>query len=199
MILILKNGTFVISMSRKYKLFTDCPNRLFMVRRSLKIFLIFLTLILTYQAKAQSKRLRSGEVKNKYFQIPGRVKLEKGDPDGAVVNLFNLDTKQIEKSITVPSSGKFDLDLSYFNEYRISITREGYYEKQIDVSTVVPRNIWEKDSVFPPFYIVVVLFKVFFYRTDIDFTKSHFLIELIREKCFIAQDNMFGADLISGG
>ena len=115
MIVILKNGIFVISMSRKYILFTDCPNRLFMVRCSLKIFLIFLILILTYQAKAQSKRLHSGEVKNKYFQIPGRVKLEKGDPDGAVVNLLNLDTKQVEKSITVPSSGKFDLDLNYFN------------------------------------------------------------------------------------
>ena len=130
-----------------------------MALRFLHIFLVISTLIITYQAEGQSKRVPDGAAKYRYFQIPGRVKLEKGDPSGAVVNLINNDTKQIEKTVTIPSSGKFDLDLSYFKEYKIAISKEGYYNKEINISTVIPRDVWEKDSIFPPFYIVITLYK----------------------------------------
>lgn len=124
-----------------------------------KIFLGFSVLILSYMAEGQSSRVATGVVKYKYFQIPGRIKMDKGDPSGTIVNLINLDSKQTEKSITVPSSGKFDLELSYFKEYKIRVTKDGYYDKEIDVSTVIPRNVWDKDSIFPPYYIVVALYK----------------------------------------
>ena len=130
-----------------------------MVRRLFQIFLIFLMLLIVCQAEGQSSRVPAGTAKYKYFQIPGRVKLEKGDPSGAVVRLIDLDSKQIEKSMAIPSSGKFDLELSYFKEYKLSISKEGYYDKEINVSTVIPRDVWEKDSIFPPFYIVVTLYK----------------------------------------
>jgi len=130
-----------------------------MLRRLFQIFLIFLMLIINCQVEGQSLRVPAGVAGYKFFQIPGRIKLDKGDPAGAVVNLINLDSKQIEKSITVPSSGKFDLDLSFFKEYKISIIKNGYYDKNINVSTVIPLNVWEKDSIFPPFYIVVTLYK----------------------------------------
>jgi len=130
-----------------------------MVRRLFQIFLIFLMLLIVCQAEGQSSRVPAGTAKYKYFQIPGRVKLEKGDPSGAVVRLIDLDSKQIEKSMAIPSSGKFDFELSYFKEYKLSISKEGYYDKEINVSTVIPRDVWEKDSIFPPFYIVVTLYK----------------------------------------
>ena len=130
-----------------------------MVRRLFQVFLIFLMLLIVCQAEGQSSRVPVGSAKYKYFQIPGRVKQDKGDPSGAVVRLIDLDSKQIEKSMAVPSSGKFDLELSYFKEYKISISKEGYYDKEINVSTVIPRDVWEKDSIFPPFYIVVTLYK----------------------------------------
>ena len=115
--------------------------------------------LIVIQVEGQSSRVPAGASKLKYFQIPGRVKLEKGDASGAVVRLIDLDSKQIEKSLAIPSSGKFDLELTFFKEYKIAISKEGYYDKEINVSTVIPRDVWEKDSVFPPFYIVVTLYK----------------------------------------
>ena len=143
----------------RYKFLKDWPNQLDMNSRFLQISLVFSMLITTYQAEGQSSRVPAGVAKYKYFQIPGRIKMEKGDPSGAVVNLFNLDSKQIEKSVVIPSSGKFDLELSFFKEYRISVTKNGYYDKELNVSTVIPLDVWEKDSIFPPFYIVVTLYK----------------------------------------
>ena len=148
---------FVVSVAGK--IFIDCSNRSYMVRRLFQIFLVFSMLLIVRQAEGQSSRVPAGTAKYKYFQIPGRVKLEKGDPSGAVVRLIDLDSKQIEKSMAIPSSGKFDLELSYFKEYKLSISKEGYYDKEINVSTVIPRDVWEKDSIFPPFYIVVTLYK----------------------------------------
>ena len=130
-----------------------------MVRRLFQVFLVFSMFLIVIQVEGQSSRVPAGASKLKYFQIPGRVKLDKGDPSGAVVRLIDLDSKQIEKSLAIPSSGKFDLELTFFKEYKIAISKEGYYDKEINVSTVIPRDVWEKDSIFPPFYIVVTLYK----------------------------------------
>ncbi len=130
-----------------------------MVRRLFQVFIVFSMLLIVIQVEGQSSRVPVGASKLKYFQIPGRVKLEKGDPSGAVVRLIDLDSKQIEKSLAIPSSGKFDLELTFFKEYKIAISKEGYYDKEINVSTVIPSDVWEKDSIFPPFYIVVTLYK----------------------------------------
>jgi len=130
-----------------------------MVRRLFLVCLVFSMFLIVIQVEGQSSRVPAGASKLKYFQIPGRVKLEKGDASGAVVRLIDLDSKQIEKSLAIPSSGKFDLELTFFKEYKIAISKEGYYDKEINVSTVIPRDVWEKDSVFPPFYIVVTLYK----------------------------------------
>ena len=127
--------------------------------RFIQIFIVFSLLLLSSNVEGQSKRVPAGLAKYKNFQIPGKVKLDSGDPSGTIVNLINLDSKQIEKSINVPATGKFDLELSYFKEYKIIVTKEGYYDKELRVSTVIPRNVWEKDSVFPPFSIIVSLYK----------------------------------------
>src|SRR5665648_134902 len=150
---------FLLLVSVAGSFFIVCSNHLYMVRRLFQVFLIFLMLLIVCQAEGQSSRVPVGSAKYKYFQIPGRVKQDKGDPSGAVVRLIDLDSKQIEKSMAIPSSGKFDLELSYFKEYKLSISKEGYYDKEILVSTVIPRDVWEKDSIFPPFYIVVTLYK----------------------------------------
>ena len=130
-----------------------------MTNRLFHFCLVFSLFCMFYQVDGQSRRVPAGLAKYKNFQIPGKVKMDSGDPDGTIVNLVNLDSKQIEKTVNVPSSGKFDLELSYFKEYRISVTKNGYYQKDIDISTIVPRNVWDKDSVFPPFSIIVSLYK----------------------------------------
>jgi len=122
-----------------------------MIRRLIKIIVCLLIILLTFEV--------SGQKKYQFFQIPGRVKMDKGEPTGSVVNVLNLESNKIEKSITISSLGKFDIQLNFQTEYKLSVSKEGYYTKDILISTLIPQNIWEKDSVFPPFYIVVTLFK----------------------------------------
>ena len=135
------------------------PNLLKMTNRIFCFCLIFFQFFIWNQTEGQSKRVPAGLAKYKNFQVPGKVKTDSGDPGGTIINLINLDSNETEKTVTVPSSGKFDLDLSYFKEYRISVSKDGFYPKIIDISTIVPRNVWEKDSVFPPFSIIVSLYK----------------------------------------
>ena len=101
----------------------------------------------------------SGQKKSRYFQIPGRVKMDKGDPSGTTVEVFNIETDASEKKLAVSSSGKFDLELSYQKEYKIAVSKAGYYTKDILISTIVPSGVWKKDSLFPPYIIVVSLFQ----------------------------------------
>ncbi len=100
-----------------------------------------------------------GQKKYQFFQIPGRVKMDKGDPSGALVEVKNMETKTIEKSLTISSLGKFELQLNYQTEYILSVSKAGYYTKDILISTLIPPDVWEKDSIFPPYIIVVTLFQ----------------------------------------
>ena len=127
--------------------------------RIIQIFLPFLFILFFYQIQGQSRKVAAGLAKYKFFQVPGKVKMDKGNPEGTTVSLINLDSKQTEKTITITSTGKFDLELSYFKEYKIAVFKDGYYEKELQISTVIPSNVWEKDSVFPPFSIIVSLYK----------------------------------------
>ncbi len=93
------------------------------------------------------------------FHVQGTIRVEKGDATGAVVNLKNLTTKKVEESVTVALGGKFDLYMSYFMEYSMEVVKEGHYTKTIEVSTAVPSQVWAKDSIFPPFLMVVLLYR----------------------------------------
>ena len=113
-----------------------------MLYRLLLFFIIYPFFASTYQSYGQSRRVTAIAVKYRNFQIPGRVKMDAGSPSGTTVSVINLDTNQPVKEIIVPSTGKFDLELEYFKEYRIQISKEGYYIKFLDVSTVIPRDVW---------------------------------------------------------
>ena len=99
-----------------------------------RIIILFTAIYLSNHAFAQNA--------DAFFQIPGRIKLEKGDPAGTVVSLTNLENNNVEKRITVNNSGRFDLQLNYQTDYRIDFAKEGYYDKIIDVSTIIPRGVW---------------------------------------------------------
>lgn len=130
-----------------------------MVRRLSPLILLFTILVTVNQSDGQSKRRSAIAKKYRDFQIPGRIKVENGNPSGAAVKVINLDQGQAEKEATVSPTGKFDLSLDYFKEYMILISKEGYYDKRIVVSTVVPRDGWERDSIFPPLVVVVTLYE----------------------------------------
>ena len=130
-----------------------------MVYRLFVIILLSSILGRTSMTYGQSRRNSAIAAKYRNFQIPGRVKLDTGNPAGTNVSLINLDTNQPEKEIIVTSTGKFDLELNYFKDYRLVVSKEGYYGKILEISTVIPRDVWEKDSIFPPLPIVLTLYK----------------------------------------
>jgi len=121
-------------------------------RTTLSCKLFFIMLLITFNSFAQKK---TGTL-----HISGAIRVEKGDATGAVVTLKNLTTKKVEDSIKVVLGGRFDFYLSYFMEYSMEVVKEGHYTKYIDVSTSVPSQVWAKDSIFPPFEIRVLLYRV---------------------------------------
>ena len=113
--------------------------------------LLFILLLINLCSSAQKN--------TELFHISGRIKIDNGDPVGTVVSLINLTTKSKENTATINSTGKFEFDLKYFSEYRLTAVKEGHYTKDIDVSTVIPAKVWAKDSIFPPFLMGVLLYK----------------------------------------
>ena len=113
--------------------------------------LLFLLLFALLVASAQNK---SGT-----FHISGRIRVDNGDPTGSVVTLTNVGTKKMENSTTITATGKFEFDLTYFSEYMLTVVKDNHYPKDISVSTMIPSQVWEKDSIFPPFLMVITIYK----------------------------------------
>ena len=113
----------------------------------LLLFFLFITQVTTAQKFTD------------HLHINGRIRVDNEDPTGAVVTITNQTTKKSEKSVTVNITGKFELDLSFFSEYRMTVTKDNHYTKDIDVSTMIPSQVWAKDSIFPPFLMVVTIYK----------------------------------------
>ncbi|MCE1199499.1 MAG: hypothetical protein LWW85_11065 [Marinilabiliales bacterium] len=118
---------------------------------NVRIWLLCMLFMAFFQSFAQNKV--------NTLHINGRIRIDNGDPTGAVVTLSNLKTKADEASSKVGNGGKFDFDLNYFSEYRLTVSKEDHYTKEIDISTVIPSKVWAKDSIFPPFLMVVTIYK----------------------------------------
>ena len=119
------------------------------ILRQVKLLVILLLISLGSDAQKNSGT----------FHISGRVRVDNAEPTGSVVSLTNLTSKTTENSATVSVTGKFEFDLNYFTEYRLTVVREGYYTKDIEVNTMIPSQVWAKDSIFPPFLMVVTIYK----------------------------------------
>ncbi len=123
-----------------------------MISTTIRSFrLLFILLLVSLSTLAQQK--------TDVFHISGRIRVDNGDPTGSVVTLNNLSSKSTENKVTVNSSGKFEFDLKYFTEYKLSVVKDSHYTKEIEVSTIVPPLVWAKDSIFPPYPIVVTIYK----------------------------------------
>src|SRR5665647_2952933 len=91
--------------------------------------------------------LGSATQKNdKNFHINGRIRVDNGDPAGAVVSLINSATNKTENSATVNTTGKFEFDLAFFSEFRMTVVKDNHYSKDIDVSTMIPCLLYTSDA-----------------------------------------------------
>ena len=65
-----------------------------------------------------------------------------------------------EKStVDLTITEKYTLNLDYFNEYTLVFKYAGHFDKTIFVSTEIPNEIWNKNTDFPLFPMIVTLVK----------------------------------------
>jgi len=170
-------------------------------------FWSFLILILLFQlpTQAQSK---------KYFVITGKIVPEtEGGGNGTIeVTKNGKETSNID----IPKNGRFRFELEFFNEFSLTFKYPGHFNKIIIVSTEIPQEVWQRDSDFPPFPMIVQLTKEFegidksftlkpsgriFYGKDIDnFEKESYISDLqFTEQITAAKakDNQVGKEAAS--
>jgi tetratricopeptide (TPR) repeat protein len=111
------------------------------------IFLIFMFLF----------QLTSTGQNKKYFIITGKIVPEVATSQIGIIEMSKSGAP-ITK-ITIPKNGRFRLELEYFNEYTLTFVLSEHFSKTIIVSTEIPQEVWERDNDFPPFPMVVQLFK----------------------------------------
>lgn len=92
-----------------------------------------------------------------FITVVGRLSIDDGKNEN--VQILITRNGEEEQKFTPPRSGRFKFDFEYNNEYLMTFFKEGYYKKMIVVSTHVPLDILEENSVFPPFQIDVSLVK----------------------------------------
>jgi len=144
---------------------------------------LFLMFLLQLASQAQNK---------KYFIITGRIAPEAGLTESSVIEI----TKNGKESSTIDISknGRFRLELEFFSEYSLTFKYPGHFNKIILISTDMPQDVWQANSEFPPFPMVVQLLKEFegidksftlkpsgrvFYGKDIDnFEKESYVSDI---------------------
>lgn len=113
---------------------------------------VFLVLMISFQlpSHAQSK---------KYFVITGKIVPEESGDGTGVIEITKNDKDK--SNIEIPKNGRFRLELDFFNEFSLDFKYPGHFNKIILVSTQIPQDVWERDNDFPPFPMIVQLFKEF--------------------------------------
>ncbi|MCF8361418.1 MAG: hypothetical protein K9G70_02215 [Prolixibacteraceae bacterium] len=91
------------------------------------------------------------------FYITGRVKVDKGEVEGASIQIVRDGIKW--KEVTVNRTGSFRLPVSLGHVYDFIYHKDGYYSKNIQVDTNVPPEACDGDCNFPPYQMAVLLYK----------------------------------------
>ena len=117
------------------------------VRIEVLFFLVFM-LLLQLSSVGQNK---------KFFIITGKIVPEVESAEKGIIEISKSGS-QADK-IEIPKNNRFRLELEYFKEYTLTFTLSGHFNKSIIVSTEIPQEVWQRDNDFPPFPMVVQLFK----------------------------------------
>lgn len=114
------------------------------------VALFFLVFMLLFQ-------LPSAGQNKKFFVITGKIVPEVETTEKGIIEMSKSGSP-VER-IEIPKNGRFRLELEYFKEYTLTFMLSGFFNKKIIVSTEIPQEVWKRDSDFPPFPMVVQLFK----------------------------------------
>ena len=86
-----------------------------------------------------------------------------------------------KSTFNIPVNEKYWLNLDYFTEYSLTFRYPNHIEKTILVSTEVPKEIWEKNSNFPAFPMIVNLFRINLEEERGETSKPIFKIAYLKE------------------
>ncbi len=83
-----------------------------------------------------------------YFLLSGRISVQSSSTDGVQILLMNND--KAAQSFMLNKSGKYELQLPYNKQFTLNISKNGFYPKQIDINTNIPRQVQQENIDFPP-------------------------------------------------
>jgi len=115
--------------------------------------LVFLILTFLFQIPTQGQS-------KKYFVITGKIIPETESTSGNGTIEVTKNGKE-NSTINIPKNGRFRFELEFFNGYSLTFKYPGHFNKIINVSTEIPQEVWQRDNDFPPFPMIVQLFKEF--------------------------------------
>jgi hypothetical protein len=155
-----------------------------MIKHSNPFIILICFLIFSFSGFSQAPQ--------KYFVITGKFEPESGFIENAKVEISkNGKTPTVQN---IPKNGRFRFEFEYFNDYELTFTQSEHFSKKILVSTQIPQSVWERDNDFPPFPIVVQLFreiegldksftqkpigKIFYSEQEDNFTKESYFSDL---------------------
>ena len=93
----------------------------------------------------------------KQFEIMVRVVPEAAGEGKATIEIVKNGKEK--STVEIPLTEKYVLNLDYFNEYTLVFKYANHFDKTIFVSTDIPNEIWNKNTDFPLFPMIVTLVK----------------------------------------
>lgn len=112
------------------------------------LFLLLLLFVFQLTSVGQNK---------KNFVVNGKIDPEVTTAKSGLIEVSKTGGAQTQ--VEVPKSGRFRLELEYFNEFTLTFIYPGNFSKTIVISTDIPQEVWERDNDFPPYPMVVKLLK----------------------------------------
>ncbi len=116
-----------------------------MIEKRVIFFLYFLFIAFVSVAQNEDK-----------FKVTSRLTTTDGRVDVATVTI--RENNRVSEVVDLPRSGRFDYEFDFKNEYVLTFECDGFYQKIVEVSTMVPDDILEENSKFPVFDFVVNLY-----------------------------------------
>ncbi|MFV0366287.1 MAG: hypothetical protein ACK5JS_07285 [Mangrovibacterium sp.] len=92
-----------------------------------------------------------------FFLLSGKISVQSASAEG--VRLTLSDKNRTIQSISLPKTGRYELQLDYNQYLTLRIQKDGYFTKIIAIDTYLPRHIQHQSIDFPPLTVNLQLIK----------------------------------------
>lgn len=155
--------------------------------KSALAFFLYIVLHLSTQAQTQI---------HKYFIISGKIISETEFIEPGEIRIIKKDLPAVFTSI--PSHGRFRLELDYNTEYQLIFTQVGRMSKTILVNTEIPEEVYLRKTNFPHFLMGVKLLTDKQDVSDIYYSEDHKqrITYSSQNDCFVKVPTIFNVEYV---